>query len=87
MSSLWFECICKILPTLSFLSLLEFKTVDPVSNTPEYTLKKHNFPTNGSVAILKANAANGSLSEVLASVGSPSNVSPLIWGMSSGDGI
>jgi len=86
-SSLWFECICRILPILSFLSLLEFKTVDPVSNVPEYTLKKHNFPTNGSVAILNAKAANGSESDVLASVSTPSNVVPLICGISNGDGI
>ena len=70
-----------------FLSLLEFNTVEPDSSVPEYTLKKHNFPTNGSVAILNANAANGSESEVLASVSSPSNVSPLICAISNGDGI
>ena len=34
-SSLWFACIWRILPTLSFLSLLEFRTVDPDSSVPE----------------------------------------------------
>jgi len=35
MSSLWFECIWRILPILSFLSLLEFNTVEPDSKVPE----------------------------------------------------
>ena len=86
-SCLWLECIKRILPILSFLSLFAFNIVEPASNVPEYTLKKHNFPTNGSVAILNANAAKGSESDVFLSVSSPSNVTPFICGISSGDGI
>ena len=86
-SSLWLECICSILPILSFLSLFEFNTVEPDSNVPEYTLKKHNFPTNGSVAILNAKAANGSESDVFLSTSFPSSSTPLICGISNGDGI
>ena len=37
--------------------------------------------------ILNANAANGSESDVLASVSSPSTVSPLMFGISNGDGM
>ena len=86
-SSLWFACICNILPILSFLSLLELSTEEPDSNVPEYTLKKHNFPTNGSVAILNAKAANGSLSSVFLSTSFPSKSTPLIWAISVGAGI
>ena len=86
-SSLWFACICRILPILSFLSLLEFNTEEPDSNVPEYTLKKHNLPTNGSVAILKAKAANGSLSSVFLSTSFPSKSTPFICGISVGAGI
>ena len=86
-SSLWFECINRILPILSFLSLFAFKIVEPASNVPEYTLKKQIFPTNGSVAILNAKAANGSLSDVFLSASLPSMSTPLISAISSGDGI
>ena len=34
-SSLEFECICKILPTLSFLPFVEFIIGEPAANTPE----------------------------------------------------
>ena len=86
-SSLWFACINRILPILSFLSLFAFNTVDPASNVPEYTLKKQSFPTNGSVAILNANAENGSVSDVFLSTSFPSLSIPLICGISIGDGI
>ena len=86
-SCLWFACINKILPILSFLSLFAFNTVEPASNVPEYTLKKQSFPTNGSVAILNANAAKGSLSSVFLSTSLPSGSTPLICGISKGDGI
>ena len=45
-----------------------------------------NLPTNGSVAILNANAANGSLSSAFLSASSPSKVVPLTAGISNGDG-
>ena len=38
--------------------VLESIQNDPFLRIPEYTLIYVNFPTNGSVAILKANAAN-----------------------------
>ena len=47
---------------------------------------KHNFPTNGSVAILNAKAANGSLSLGFLSVSFPSKSTPFIAGISTGDG-
>ena len=44
----------------SFFPVLALKTVSPAFNTPEYTRIYANRPTKGSVAILNANAANGS---------------------------
>ena len=55
-------CICRIRPRRSFLPLTGLYTVSPVLITPEYTRKKINWPTNGSVMILKASAENGSSS-------------------------
>ena len=55
---------------------------------PEYTRKKQILPTNGSVAILKAKAANGSSSEEWRTSGSSvSGLTPLIDSMSVGAGI
>ena len=44
------------------------------------------WPTNGSVMILNASAANGSSSPGLRESGSPFSFSPLTGGMSTGDG-
>ena len=62
-SSLLFECICTILPTLSFFDFVELITASPTDKTPEYTLMNVRVPTNGSVAILNASAENGSSSD------------------------
>ena len=85
-SCLWFACINRILPILSFLSFVAFRTVVPVSQVPEYTLKKQSFPTNGSVIILNANAENGSLSDVFLSVSFPARSFPCTAGISVGAG-
>ena len=47
---------------------------------------KASLPTNGSVAILNANADIGSESDAFLSASSPSNVVPLTGGISNGDG-
>ena len=85
-SVLLLACIWSILPTLSFLFFVAFNTYEPDSNVPEYTLKKHNLPTYGSVAILNASAENGASSDVSLSISFPSSSTPLIWSISNGDG-
>ncbi|VCQ35218.1 Uncharacterised protein [Burkholderia pseudomallei] len=85
-SSRWFACICRIRPRRSFLPLVEFSSVSPEFTTPEYTRKKINWPTNGSVMILNASDENFSSSEAWRSAASPLSSSPLTGGMSTGDG-
>ena len=88
-SSLEFECICKILPILSFFCVTALYTVSPAFKTPEYTLKNASVPTKGSVAILNARDANGSSSDEFLTPSEPSESSfiPLIAGTSKGEGI
>ena len=72
----------------SFCFLVEFRTEVPVFRTPEYTRTKDRRPTKGSVAILKARAEKGASS--LAGRSSSSSVSgltPLMAGMSTGEGM
>ena len=59
---------------------------EPAANTPEYTLKKVNVPTNGSVAILNAKAEKPSSSEASLVTSSSLSSIPFIAGMSKGDG-
>src|SRR5690606_23959096 len=55
--------------------------------TPEYARTKHRRPTNGSVAILNPNAANGSVSDGLRTISSPLRGSvPLTASWSRGEG-
>ena len=63
-------------------------TPSPTDKTPEYTLINVKVPTNGSVAILKANAENGSSSEedLLTSTSSSLGKDPLIAFTSFGAG-
>ena len=86
-SSLLLECICTILPILSFSSLTVFTTPSPWLRTPEYTLINVKFPTKGSVAILKASAEKGSssLDDLLAGA-SVLGLTPSIAFTSSGAG-
>src|SRR6056297_3091333 len=87
-SSRLLACIWTIRPTRSFFSFTELKTPVPLSSLPEYTRKNVSVPTNGSVAILKASAANGALSSAsrVARVRSLSSNSPSIARTSVGDG-
>jgi hypothetical protein len=60
-----FACISNNLPTLSFCHVTEFINESHDLIIPEYTLTNVNVHTNGSVAILKANAETGSSCEHL----------------------
>ncbi len=63
MSSRLFACIFRRRPTRSLVPFVTFETEVPVFNVPEYTRRKVSWPANGSVIILKAKAAKGSLSD------------------------
>ena len=78
-SSRLLECICTILPTLSFFERVVFITLSPTLRTPEYTLINVNVPTKGSVAILNASAEKGSSSEE--DLESDSSSSSLLFGI------
>ena len=47
-------------PIRSLCRVTGLYSTPPLSNFPEYTLKKNSLPKNGSTATLKANAENGS---------------------------
>ena len=73
----------------SVLPLVELSTEAPDASTPEYTRMNVSWPTNGSVMILNASAANGFVSSAGRSIGVSSALSidtPWIAGMSIGDG-
>ena len=62
-------------------------TWSPEFSVPEYTRKKVRLPTNGSFNILKASAANGSVSTGFRVSGSPCSLWPLTAGTSAGEGM
>src|SRR6187402_798632 len=87
-SSRLLACMRRMRPMRSRLPRPGLSATDPDSSVPEYTRKKVKLPTNGSLAILNASAANGASSEdgrVSFSVSSSGFV-PSIGGTSTGDG-
>ena len=66
MSSRLLACIFKRRPMRSVLPVRGFSTESPVFKAPEYTRMKINWPTNGSVMILKPRPANGAESSAAA---------------------
>src|SRR3989344_3078511 len=70
-----------------FFSLISVQTDDPAEIFPEYTRKKHNLPTKGSDATLKARAVKGSASSgFLSMISLFFGLKALIAGISRGDG-
>jgi hypothetical protein len=79
-------CICHSPVTTSVVCFAGLYTVSPAFSRPEYTRMNVSWPTTGSVAILNANAANGSLSLGARVPSPPSASTPRTAGRSAGAG-
>src|SRR5690606_41184484 len=75
-------------PNRSRLPRAAFSTAVPLFRVPEYTRKNVRLPTNGSLAILNASAANGASSAagLVSSLFGSSGGLPFTGGTSNGEG-